>query len=283
MPSADVPLITPATITRRPRKRGTRPLDGKYWCLRCKLSQASQPNLLAKFPELARQSIDDIVCGCFRPSCQTLCFFLERQHPLRRFPYTLGEPGIALGRPQQFLVSTIDELFLVANEAEIATRSNVLYRRLLDGGGRQHTSHFHIIGGDQAAITDFVPQNLGDPFPGEGSRGFLARNLWVGRMRNHHERELAPQGSIWSEILAPHFFKRLLDHWQIVMAVEIAFAQAREMLAAAHDSGGTQASQKFARVQYRLPGIVGYQARVHDAARCFKGQVDGRGEVHIEP
>jgi len=66
------------------------------------------------------------------------------------------------------------------------------------------------------------------------------------------------------------------------MRVEVGFAEAGKMFAAAKDSGVGQSSEEFAGVNDDLLGIGGNGSRTHHRARGFKCQVERGSEVDVE-
>ena len=108
------------------------------------------------------------------------------------------------------------------------------------------------------------------------------RDQGICRVRNHHKRQLSPQPAVGKQILYPELFHRLLDHWQFVMAIKLAFSQAREVLTASHHSCCPQTGKKLAGVCSRLPRIRRNRPRTHHAARRLKRQVQCGREVDIE-
>src|ERR1700733_8696004 len=67
------------------------------------------------------------------------------------------------------------------------------------------------------------------------------------------------------------------------MAVEFAFAQPREMFAAAQNLRIAQSGKKLARVQNRVSRICRHGSRTHHATQSLGCQGQGRSEGDIEP
>ena len=103
----------------------------------------------------------------------------------------------------QFFEGTGDKLLLVADQTKVPARSNVLNRGLLDWGSSQHATHFQIIGCNQSTIANSLLQDPGDPLLRKGSRQGVAGDLWIRRMRHHHEGKVASQGAIGCQIFSP--------------------------------------------------------------------------------
>ena len=66
------------------------------------------------------------------------------------------------------------------------------------------------------------------------------------------------------------------------MAVECAFAETGEMLAASQHVGGAQAGEEFASIGYGFARIGGDGAGTHHAARGFEGKIEDGGEIEVE-
>src|ERR1019366_1331400 len=128
-----------------------------------RIVECCEPNLLAEFPQLAREFFDlsGARSGSPRPRQMLL---LERQDAPRRFLHAARKSWIARGLDDHRFVCTPDETFLMADQCYIAARADVADCRLLDWSRSQHAAHLQIVGADQAAIADFLAQDVGDPF-----------------------------------------------------------------------------------------------------------------------
>ena len=82
---------------------------------------------------------------------QTPCpLLLEREHPPRSIPLTrLANFLIALDGLQHRFVRLQNEIFTVAEQAQIAARSDELHSCVADRSRRQHSAHFEIVRYDQ--------------------------------------------------------------------------------------------------------------------------------------
>src|SRR5215472_10125941 len=67
-----------------------------------------------------------------------------------------------------------------------------------------------------------------------------------------------------------------------MVAIEIAFAQSRKMLAAPEHPRGLEACEKLFRVCNSLEWICRDRTRSHHAARRLKGKVQDRREIHVK-
>src|ERR1019366_1652387 len=125
--------------------------------------EVCQANLLAEFPQLARE-LFNFSCGGNRSSRSRQILLLERQDAPRRFLHAARKSWIARGLDDHRFVCTPDEIFLMADQCYIAARADVANCRLLDWSRSQHTAHLQIVGADQAAIPNLLAQDVGDPF-----------------------------------------------------------------------------------------------------------------------
>src|ERR1019366_8167331 len=209
--------------------------------------EGCQSNLLAEFPQSARELLDFSGGGNWRPRSRQM-LLLERQDAPRRFLHAARKSWIARGLDDHRFVCTPDEIFLMADQCYIAARADVADCRLLDGSRGQHTAHLQIVGADEAAIADLLAQDVSDPFLRKRGRSAFSCDRWKRSMRDHYERQLASHDPVGREILLPQFLEGLVDAGQFVMSIEISLAQSGEMLAATEHACILQSAQKFAGV-----------------------------------
>ena len=175
-----------------------------------------------------------------------------------------------------------DELFFVADQRDVAARADVLHRCLRRGHCRLHASHLQIIRDHQPAIADFFAQDVGDPFPREGSRRVVFSDRGIGRMRDHHECKVAAERAVRIQVFAPKPFPGFGDDGELVMRVQIAFTQAGKVLAGTQHARLAQTTQKLAGVNHGFFGVFGDSARTHHRMRSFKSEVKRGREIGIE-
>src|SRR5579883_1236802 len=101
-------------------------------------------------------------------------------------------------------------------------------------------------------------------------------------MRDHHEGEVLAQFLEGIEVLFPEALEGFVDAGQLVVRVEVAFAESGEVLAGAEDVGDVEPVEKAAGVERGLFGIGRYGARGEHAARRREIEIDGRGKVGVE-
>src|SRR6202008_2204844 len=95
-------------------------------------SNRFQAHLLSELPQLPCESFDIACRGPPAPAREQSLFFLERQHVLDGFRRALPQCAILRNLPFEFLIRSRDELFLVADQAEVSPRPNELCCCLLD-------------------------------------------------------------------------------------------------------------------------------------------------------
>src|SRR5271157_3922264 len=170
----------------------------------------------------------------------------------------------------------------MANQAKISAGSNEFNRRRSCGRGRQNSSHFQIVRHNQVAISHALAQDFGNPPLRERRRSPVFRDQRISRVRNHRHRQLRSQRAVRQQIFGPKLLERLLNHRQVVTAVERALAKAGKVLAASQNARGSKPGEKLARISNRLTRIRRNRARTHHVARSFKRQIEHGSEVDVE-
>src|SRR5262249_33569638 len=102
-------------------------------------------HLLAELPQLPCQSFDFIGCRRLPPPRELFRFLLERQHAFYGLCGPAGKRAIARRLPFEFFIRSRNELLLVADEAEISTRSDELPCHLFNRGRAEDTAHLEIV------------------------------------------------------------------------------------------------------------------------------------------
>ncbi len=90
--------------------------------------------------------------------------------------------------------------------------------------------------------------------------------ITIGKLRAEH--------TVRKQILCPKLFQRLVDDRQFVMAVEIAFAEAGEMLATSQHVRASQAGEKLASI---VAGRADSPKPLANSSRCARLQMPDRG------
>ena len=67
-----------------------------------------------------------------------------------------------------------------------------------------------------------------------------------------------------------------------MVAIELALAETRKMLAASQNAGAPKPCQELPRIEHNFPGIFGNSSRTEDRPRSLEGQIDRRGKVYVE-
>src|SRR5581483_11317781 len=123
-----------------------------------------QPHLLGQFPHLTCQFFDLLGRRGADAALQLWASFLERLDALRRLPQTPRKVAVLLGLANQRLIRACDRVFLVADQANVTAGANMTNRSFFNRRGGQNSSHFKIVGDNQAAISDLFSENIRNPF-----------------------------------------------------------------------------------------------------------------------
>ena len=142
-----------------------------------------------------------------------------------------------------------------------------------------HGPHFHIVGNDETLVAESVAQQVGHDRLGDAGRqiGVQSRE---GDVRDHDEHFLIvfalDEVLKGLQILFQEFILRAVDAVPVNVRIRLDFANAREMLQGAPDTGLSIAGNGFM-------GELGHDAGV-EAVRPFGlgAEVDDRSEIDID-
>ena len=135
----------------------------------------------------------------------------------------------------------------MADQRQVSASADELDRGPIDGRGLEPAAHFEVVGYDQSLVADAPPQNVGDPSLRERRRQPVAGDRRVIRVADQNHGQLALHHLVGKQVFRPELLKALIDHRQIVMRIQIAFAESGEMFARSDDTGRREAGEKFPR------------------------------------
>ena len=186
MPSAEVPLMMPATFMACALMK----FPPERWCAGRLLGLAAVPTTLSrKRADLVAQFLE--LLGGERGRDLPLI----QSRPLPRGLPRACQQKIAEGRRlfcrgEQRVIGAQNKLGAVADLHQIRARADGLDRRFVHGQELQNASHLQIIGKDHAPIPDALAQDRGDPELRGAGRHVLPRCRRIGRMIGHDDGHL---------------------------------------------------------------------------------------------